>query len=171
MWTFSIFLEAVAIFPQLVMLQRYRNIDNLTGNYVFLLGYVSQVYVIFTIFMFGLKIVKPVLLSQKVMFHLDQKVFLISLFPIIGDSLLFILKKGTWYEYMLQHMTLEDLLSFLSVAHLLFLFVFLKKKLYIVQYNVSFNFKQWWRLYLYHALKCCFTSQILNMQCVYSILD
>lgn len=41
MWTFSLFLEAVAILPQLVLLQRTRNIDNLTGQYVFLLGYVD----------------------------------------------------------------------------------------------------------------------------------
>jgi hypothetical protein len=39
MWTFSIYLEAVAILPQLVLLQRTRNIDNLTGQYVFFLGY------------------------------------------------------------------------------------------------------------------------------------
>lgn len=39
MWSFSLFLEAVAILPQLVLLQRTRNIDNLTGQYVFLLGY------------------------------------------------------------------------------------------------------------------------------------
>ncbi|GFY83369.1 endoplasmic reticulum retention defective 2B [Actinidia rufa] len=39
LWTFSLYLEAVAILPQLVLLQRSRNIDNLTGNYVFLLGY------------------------------------------------------------------------------------------------------------------------------------
>ncbi|KAG6793238.1 hypothetical protein POTOM_002435 [Populus tomentosa] len=38
-WTFSLYLEAVAILPQLVLLQRTRNIDNLTGQYVFLLGY------------------------------------------------------------------------------------------------------------------------------------
>uniref|UniRef100_A0A0D9W410 ER lumen protein-retaining receptor n=1 Tax=Leersia perrieri TaxID=77586 RepID=A0A0D9W410_9ORYZ len=38
MWTFSIYLEAVAILPQLVLLQRTRNIDNLTGQYVFFLG-------------------------------------------------------------------------------------------------------------------------------------
>lgn len=38
LWTFSIYLEAVAILPQLVLLQRTNNIDNLTGNYVFLLG-------------------------------------------------------------------------------------------------------------------------------------
>ena len=38
LWTFSIYLEAVAILPQLVLLQRTKNIDTLTGNYVFLLG-------------------------------------------------------------------------------------------------------------------------------------
>ncbi|XP_063944706.1 ER lumen protein-retaining receptor-like isoform X2 [Daucus carota subsp. sativus] len=38
MWTFSLYLEAIAILPQLVLLQRTRNIDNLTGQYVFLLG-------------------------------------------------------------------------------------------------------------------------------------
>lgn len=38
MWAFSIYLEAVAILPQLVLLQRTRNIDNLTGQYVVLLG-------------------------------------------------------------------------------------------------------------------------------------
>jgi ER lumen protein retaining receptor len=39
MWTFSLYLEAVAILPQLILLQRTRNIDNLTGQYIFLLGY------------------------------------------------------------------------------------------------------------------------------------
>lgn len=38
LWAFSIFLEAVAILPQLILLQRTQNIDNITGNYVFLLG-------------------------------------------------------------------------------------------------------------------------------------
>ncbi|MBA0787523.1 hypothetical protein Gotri_027101 [Gossypium trilobum] len=38
MWAFSLYLEAVAILPQLVLLQRTRNIDNLTGQYVLLLG-------------------------------------------------------------------------------------------------------------------------------------
>ena len=35
---FSIYLEVAAILPQLVLLQRTKNIDTLTGNYVFLLG-------------------------------------------------------------------------------------------------------------------------------------
>lgn len=38
-WAFSIYLEAVAILPQLILLQRSGNVDNLTGQYVFLLGY------------------------------------------------------------------------------------------------------------------------------------
>ncbi|KAJ6333363.1 hypothetical protein OIU77_009267 [Salix suchowensis] len=40
LWAFSIYLEAVAILPQLVLLQRSGNVDNLTGQYVFFLGYV-----------------------------------------------------------------------------------------------------------------------------------
>ena len=39
LWTFSLYLEAVAILPQLVLLQRTQNIDNLTGNYILLLGW------------------------------------------------------------------------------------------------------------------------------------
>lgn len=45
-WTFSIFLEAVAILPQLVLLQRTKNIDNLTGNYIFLLGAYRALYLL-----------------------------------------------------------------------------------------------------------------------------
>ncbi|TKY60069.1 ER lumen protein-retaining receptor A [Spatholobus suberectus] len=33
-WAFSIYLEAVAILPQLVLLQRSGNVDNLTGQYL-----------------------------------------------------------------------------------------------------------------------------------------
>ncbi|KAJ9678504.1 hypothetical protein PVL29_020634 [Vitis rotundifolia] len=46
LWTFSIYLEAVAILPQLVLLQRSRIIDNLTGNYVFLLGAYRALYIL-----------------------------------------------------------------------------------------------------------------------------
>nr|GME10860.1 ER lumen protein-retaining receptor [Ipomoea batatas] len=46
MWTFSIYLEAVAILPQLVLLQRTRNIDNLTGQYVLLLGAYRALYIL-----------------------------------------------------------------------------------------------------------------------------
>ncbi|KAK6123968.1 hypothetical protein DH2020_042313 [Rehmannia glutinosa] len=38
-WAFSIYLEAVAILPQLVLLQRSGNVDNLAGQYVFFLGF------------------------------------------------------------------------------------------------------------------------------------
>lgn len=38
LWKFSIYLESIAILPQLVLLNRTQNIDNLTGNYIFLLG-------------------------------------------------------------------------------------------------------------------------------------
>ena len=46
LWTFSIYLEAVAIFPQLVLLQRTKNIDTLTSNYVFLLGGYRALYIV-----------------------------------------------------------------------------------------------------------------------------
>lgn len=46
LWTFSIYLEAVAIFPQLFLLRRTQNIDNLTGNYVFLLGMYRGLYIL-----------------------------------------------------------------------------------------------------------------------------
>lgn len=46
MWTFSLYLEAVAIVPQLVLLQRTRNIDNLTGNYIFCLGTYRGLYLL-----------------------------------------------------------------------------------------------------------------------------
>jgi len=45
-WTFSIYLEAVAIFPQLFILRKTQNIDNLTGNYVFLLGLYRGFYIL-----------------------------------------------------------------------------------------------------------------------------
>lgn len=46
LWTFSIYLESVAILPQLVLMQRTQNIDNLTGNYVFLLGTYRGLYIL-----------------------------------------------------------------------------------------------------------------------------
>ncbi|KAG6546827.1 hypothetical protein Mapa_011680 [Marchantia paleacea] len=46
LWTFSLYLEAVAIIPQLVLLQRTKNIDNLTGNYVFFLGAYRGLYIL-----------------------------------------------------------------------------------------------------------------------------
>eukprot|EP00899_Mesostigma_viride_P022249 jgi/Mesvir1/3208/Mv16358-RA.1 len=50
LWTFSLYLEAVAILPQLVLLQRTRNVDNLTGNYVFMLGAYRAIYLLNWIF-------------------------------------------------------------------------------------------------------------------------
>ncbi|CAK9152638.1 unnamed protein product [Ilex paraguariensis] len=44
-WAFSIYLEAVAILPQLVLLQRSGNVDNLTGQYVFFLGAYRSFYI------------------------------------------------------------------------------------------------------------------------------
>lgn len=46
LWTASLYLEAVAIFPQLTLLQKTQNIDNLTGNYVFLLGSYRGLYIL-----------------------------------------------------------------------------------------------------------------------------
>merc|ERR1712216_608509 len=46
LWTFSIYLEAVAILPQLVLLQRAKNVDTLTGNYVFALGGYRALYLV-----------------------------------------------------------------------------------------------------------------------------
>ncbi|XP_077234880.1 ER lumen protein-retaining receptor-like isoform X2 [Tasmannia lanceolata] len=52
LWTFSLYLEAVSILPQLVLLQKSRNIDNLTGNYVFLLGSYRALYLLNWIYRF-----------------------------------------------------------------------------------------------------------------------
>lgn len=45
-WAFSIYLEAVAILPQLVLVQRSGNVDNLTGQYVFFLGAYRAFYIL-----------------------------------------------------------------------------------------------------------------------------
>ena len=45
-WQMSIYLEALAILPQLTLLMRTENIDNLTGNYVFLLGAYRALYIL-----------------------------------------------------------------------------------------------------------------------------
>mmetsp|Transcript_24631 Transcript_24631/g.49424 ORF Transcript_24631/g.49424 Transcript_24631/m.49424 type:complete len:221 (+) Transcript_24631:89-751(+) len=45
-WVFSIYLEALAIVPQLIILQRYREVENLTANYVFLLGIYRALYIV-----------------------------------------------------------------------------------------------------------------------------
>lgn len=46
LYTFSILLESVTIFPQLVMLQRHKNVENLTANFVFALGLYRGFYII-----------------------------------------------------------------------------------------------------------------------------
>ncbi|KDD73875.1 ER lumen protein retaining receptor [Helicosporidium sp. ATCC 50920] len=53
LWTFSIYLEAVAILPQLVLMQRTQNIDNLTGSYVALLGSYRALYILNWIYRFA----------------------------------------------------------------------------------------------------------------------
>ena len=46
LYTFSILLESVTILPQLVMLQRHKNVENLTANFVFALGLYRGFYII-----------------------------------------------------------------------------------------------------------------------------
>lgn len=46
LWTFSIILEAIAILPQLIVLQRYREVENLTGNYIFFMGAYRALYIL-----------------------------------------------------------------------------------------------------------------------------
>ena len=46
LWLFSIFLESIAILPQLIVLQRYREVENLTGNYVFFMGAYRALYIL-----------------------------------------------------------------------------------------------------------------------------
>lgn len=46
LWTFSIYLEAIAILPQLITLQRYREVENLTGNYIFFMGAYRALYIL-----------------------------------------------------------------------------------------------------------------------------
>ena len=45
LWAFSIYLEALAILPQLIVLQRYGEVENLTGNYIFMLGLYRALYI------------------------------------------------------------------------------------------------------------------------------
>ena len=46
LWTFSIYLEAIAILPQLIVLQRYGAVENLTSHYVFALGAYRALYLL-----------------------------------------------------------------------------------------------------------------------------
>ena len=44
-WIFSIYLESIAILPQLVLLQRYREIENLTATFVLFMGLYRAFYI------------------------------------------------------------------------------------------------------------------------------
>ncbi len=46
LWTFSIWTEAVAILPQLLMLQQSREVENLTGNFVATMGAYRAFYIL-----------------------------------------------------------------------------------------------------------------------------
>lgn len=46
LWAFSIWLECVAILPQLILLQQLREVENLTGNYVAALGAYRFLYIL-----------------------------------------------------------------------------------------------------------------------------
>eukprot|EP00745_Piridium_sociabile_P035811 TRINITY_DN63113_c0_g1_i1.p1 TRINITY_DN63113_c0_g1~~TRINITY_DN63113_c0_g1_i1.p1 ORF type:complete len:206 (-),score=16.87 TRINITY_DN63113_c0_g1_i1:156-773(-) len=45
-WTASIWLEAVAILPQLVLLQQLREVENLTAEFVFTMGMYRALYIL-----------------------------------------------------------------------------------------------------------------------------
>lgn len=46
LWQASIYLEAVAVLPQLTLIMRTRNVDNLTSNYMALLGSYRAFYIL-----------------------------------------------------------------------------------------------------------------------------
>jgi ER lumen protein retaining receptor len=46
LWTFSIFLEATTIIPQLQMLHKIKEIENMTSNYVVCLGLYRALYIV-----------------------------------------------------------------------------------------------------------------------------
>ncbi|EER06468.1 endoplasmic reticulum retention receptor, putative [Perkinsus marinus ATCC 50983] len=46
LWTMSIWMESVAILPQLSLLQRQREVENLTSNFVFAMGAYRGFYII-----------------------------------------------------------------------------------------------------------------------------
>eukprot|EP01123_Difflugia_compressa_P016171 TRINITY_DN974_c0_g1_i3.p1 TRINITY_DN974_c0_g1~~TRINITY_DN974_c0_g1_i3.p1 ORF type:complete len:224 (-),score=14.53 TRINITY_DN974_c0_g1_i3:69-740(-) len=50
LWAFSIYLEAVTILPQLVLLQKTGNVETLTSHYIFCLGGYRTLYLINWIF-------------------------------------------------------------------------------------------------------------------------
>jgi len=46
LWTFSIYLESVAIMPQLFLLQRTGEVENITSDYIFSLGSYRMLYLL-----------------------------------------------------------------------------------------------------------------------------
>jgi ER lumen protein retaining receptor len=46
LWTFSIFLEATTIVPQLLLLQKLKTVENMTSHYVFCLGAYRALYIV-----------------------------------------------------------------------------------------------------------------------------
>jgi len=46
LWTFSIYLESIAILPQLMVLRKYGLVENLTGKFVFFLGLYRFLYIL-----------------------------------------------------------------------------------------------------------------------------
>lgn len=46
LWTFSIWVESVAIVPQLVLLQQIREVENLTSHFVFAMGAYRALYMV-----------------------------------------------------------------------------------------------------------------------------
>jgi len=46
LWAFSIWLEAIAIVPQLILLQRHKCVENITSWYVFSLGAYRGLYIV-----------------------------------------------------------------------------------------------------------------------------
>jgi ER lumen protein retaining receptor len=51
-WAFSIYLEAIAILPQLIMTQRHKSVENITSWYMASLGAYRGLYVLNWIFRF-----------------------------------------------------------------------------------------------------------------------
>jgi len=54
-WSFSIWLEALAILPQLKMLTKMQEVENLTGNYVAALGLYRFFYILSWILRYSYK--------------------------------------------------------------------------------------------------------------------
>ena len=46
LWTFSMYLEVIAILPQLIVLQHYHELEKLTGYYIFLMGSYRALYIV-----------------------------------------------------------------------------------------------------------------------------